>query len=82
MGEGMSQYEEKLDELIIETLDLREDDAKEFRQAVMNLVYEDLFKPLWKQHEDYVKATNRSYVIVAVLLTISIALSLIRESRW
>lgn len=63
-------------------LSLTEEEQKEFKIAILDLNYEELFKPLFRRHEDFVKVTKMNYLIVIVLLSISIALNLIREFGW
>lgn len=74
-------FDEELDDCTGSLLNLDEEEAKEFRQAVMNLVYEDLFKPLWQRHEEFVRKTKRTYFILIRLQVILIAL-LLRSWLW
>ncbi len=70
-------FEEELDDFTMSSLNFDEEEAKAFRLAIMNLIYEDLFKPLWRRHEEFVRATKLNYIILSMLLLTSIALQII-----
>lgn len=72
----MSNFDKALDDLTMSVLILEEEDAKAFRIAVMDLIYEDLFKPLWQRHEEFVKTTKRTYKAIIVLQVVLVALLL------
>lgn len=72
----MSNFDQELDDVTMSTLGLDEEDAKAFRLAVMNLAYEDLFKPLFQRHEEFKNAVFRFFYVTVALQLILIAILL------
>ncbi len=78
----MSNPEDELfDNFAIGQFQMDEEEAKDFRMAVLNINYETLYKPLWNRHFEFVRTTKRNYIILIVLLSVSIGLQ-IRHWLW
>ncbi len=77
----MSNPQTEFDDAVMAMFQLDEEEVKEFRNAIMNLNYETLYKPLWNRHFEFVRKTKRNYIILVVLLSVSIGLQ-IRHWLW
>ncbi|SNQ61891.1 hypothetical protein [Candidatus Methanoperedens nitratireducens] len=78
----MTGPQDEFDAVVMPLLNVDEEEARELRNAIMNLNYEELYLPLWRRHEEFMRTTKRTYIILIVLLSIVTALDLIRLFRW
>ncbi len=59
-------------------LQLDEEEAKLLKTAILDLNYEELYKPLWRRHVEFQKSVNRFYIITVALQLILIAILLMK----
>ncbi len=82
MSEATTGPQDEFDSVVIESLQLDEEEARELRNAIMNLNYEEFYKPLWRRHEEFVRKTKLNYIILSMLLLTSIALQIVSWLWW
>ncbi len=57
MSEVLYPEDQEFDNLVVASLNMDEEEAKAFRLAINNVTYEQMFKPLWRRHEEFKQHT-------------------------
>ncbi|KPQ42214.1 MAG: hypothetical protein MPEBLZ_03236, partial [Candidatus Methanoperedens nitroreducens] len=64
------------DHMTFDREEIKKEEAKAIRTAILDLVCEEIYKPFFRRHEEFVRITNRNYLLLVVLQLILIAILL------